>query len=67
MLQAMKKFRLGRDEREAMRAAGRFNAQLLDAVRPLVKAGVSTGEIDRMVHDYIGRQCAPCDLGRQKP
>ena len=52
MLQALKKFRLGRDEREAMRAAGRFNAQLLDAVRPLVKAGVTTGQIDRMVHDY---------------
>jgi methionyl aminopeptidase len=52
MLHALKKFRLGPDEREGMRAAGRFNAQLLDAVRPLVRAGVKTAQIDEMVNAY---------------
>lgn len=35
-----------------MRAACRFNAQLMDYVRPFVKAGTKTGEIDRLVHQY---------------
>lgn len=35
-----------------MRAAGRFNAKLLDFIRPQVKAGVTTGEIDRLIHEY---------------
>ena len=36
-------------EREAMRRAGRFNAQLMDFIRPHVKVGVTTGELDQMV------------------
>jgi len=39
-------------ERDAVRNAGRFNAQLMDYVRPHVKAGVTTGELDRLIHDY---------------
>lgn len=39
-------------ERDAMRAAGRFNAQLMDFVRPYVKPGVTTGELDRLVQEY---------------
>lgn len=35
-----------------MRAAGRFNAQLLDFVRPYVRPGITTAEIDRLVHEY---------------
>ncbi len=35
-----------------MRQAGQFNAELLDHIRPMVVAGVSTGDIDREVHDY---------------
>ena len=35
-----------------MRAAGRFNAELLDVVRPHVKPGVKTHEIDRIVYEY---------------
>ena len=35
-----------------MRAAGRFNATLMDFVRPHVKPGASTDSIDRLVHDY---------------
>lgn len=35
-----------------MRNAGRFNAQLMDYIRPFVQAGITTGEIDRLVHEY---------------
>lgn len=37
---------------EKMRIAGKFNAQLMDYIRPFVKAGISTGEINRLVHNY---------------
>lgn len=37
---------------EGMRAAGRFNAQLLAYVKPLAKEGMTTNEIDRLVHEY---------------
>lgn len=39
-------------EIEGMRKACRFNAQLMNYIRPLVKAGMSTAEIDRLVHEY---------------
>jgi methionyl aminopeptidase len=39
-------------EREGMRRAGRFNAQLLDFIRPHVKAGVTTLELDRLAYAY---------------
>ena len=35
-----------------MRKACQFNAQLMDYIRPFVKPGITTGEIDRLVHDY---------------
>ena len=35
-----------------MRAAGRFNAQLLDVVRPHVKPGVETRELDKIIHEF---------------
>ena len=35
-----------------MRAAGRFNAELIDFIRPHVVAGTTTGEIDRLVYEY---------------
>lgn len=43
---------LNEHQRELMRNACRFNAQLMDYVRTQVKEGVTTGEIDRMVHEY---------------
>ena len=46
------KIRLIEEEREMMRAASRFNAELLDVVRPDVKPGVKTDEIDRIIHEY---------------
>lgn len=41
------------DEIEKMRVAGRLAAQVLQMIRPYVKAGVTTGELDRLCHDYI--------------
>lgn len=37
---------------EGMRVACRFNAQLMNYIRPLVKAGMSTEEINTLVHEY---------------
>jgi methionyl aminopeptidase len=38
---------------ESMRKAGRLAASVLDYITPYVKPGVSTGELDRLCHDYI--------------
>ncbi len=40
-------------ELEKMRVAGRLAAEVLEMIGPHVKAGVSTGELDRLCHDYI--------------
>lgn len=40
------------EEREGLRAAGRFNSQLMDFVRSRVQAGVTTGFLDHLVHEY---------------
>ena len=39
-------------ERDAMRTAGQFNAELMDAVRGMVAPGVTTAAIDKFVYDY---------------
>jgi len=41
------------DEIEKMRVAGRLAADVLEMIESHVKAGVSTGELDRICHDYI--------------
>ncbi len=41
------------DEIEKMRVAGRLAGEVLQMIRPYVKAGVTTGELDRICHDYI--------------
>jgi methionyl aminopeptidase len=41
------------DEIAAMRTAGRLAAEVLDYVAPHVKPGVTTGELDRLCHDYM--------------
>jgi len=52
--------------REMMRRAGQFNAQLMDFIRPHIRAGISTGEIDRMVHTYtLDHGHRPGTLGYQ--
>src|SRR3569623_215074 len=41
------------DEIAKMRVAGRLAAEVLHMIRPHVKAGVTTEELDRICHDYI--------------
>ncbi|HWS04116.1 MAG TPA: type I methionyl aminopeptidase [Gammaproteobacteria bacterium] len=40
-------------EIDKMRVAGRLAAQVLQMIRPHVRAGISTDELDRICHDYI--------------
>ena len=44
---------LTEEEREGIRAAGRFNAQVLDFIRPHVVPGVVTDDLDRMAREFI--------------
>ena len=44
--------RLTSSERAAMRTACAFNAQVMDYLRPAIRPGVSTQEIDVLVHEY---------------
>jgi methionine aminopeptidase type I len=41
------------DEQDKMRIAGRLAADVLDMIGDYVKPGVTTGELDRICHDYI--------------
>ena len=53
-----------KQECERLRAAGRFNAQLMDSIRPFVRVGVTTEEIDQRVHDYtVDHGHTPACLG----
>ncbi len=49
---------------EKMRVAGRLAAEVLEMIEPHVKAGISTGELDRICHDYIvnEQQAIPAPL-----
>ncbi len=38
---------------EKMRIAGRLAAEVLEMIEPHVKPGISTGELDRICHDYM--------------
>jgi methionyl aminopeptidase len=38
---------------QGMRIAGRLAAEVLDFIAPHVKPGVTTGELDRLCHDYM--------------
>ena len=38
---------------EGMRVAGRLASEVLDYITPFVKPGVTTGELDRLCHDYM--------------
>jgi methionyl aminopeptidase len=40
-------------EQQAMRTAGRLAAEVLDMIGPRIAPGMTTGEIDRICHDYI--------------
>jgi methionyl aminopeptidase len=47
-----KKFLKSPHEIEGMRRAGAFNGELMDYIRPFIKAGISTEKIDTLVHNY---------------
>ena len=40
-------------EIEGMRVAGRLGSEVLDFITPYVKPGISTGELDKLCHDYM--------------
>ena len=52
------------EEIEKMRVAGRLAADVLEMIEPHVQAGVTTGELDRICHDYIveTQQAIPAPL-----
>jgi methionyl aminopeptidase len=52
------------EEIEKMRVAGRLAAEVLKMVAPHVQAGVTTGALDRLCHDYIVnvQQAVPAPL-----
>jgi len=41
------------EEVDKMRVAGQLAAEVLDMIGPHVQPGISTGELDRICHDYI--------------
>jgi methionyl aminopeptidase len=52
-----------------MREAGRLASEVLDHVTPFVKAGVTTGELDQICHDYMVniQKTVPAPLNYQPP
>lgn len=52
------------DEIVKMRAAGRTAAEVLEYIEPYIVPGVSTGELDRLCHEYITqvKQAIPAPL-----
>ncbi len=49
---------------EHLRRAGAANAAVLDFIRPFVRAGISTGELDRQIHDFtVSQGYIPACLG----
>ncbi|GBQ50383.1 type I methionyl aminopeptidase [Komagataeibacter sucrofermentans] len=47
-----------------MRAAGQLAARTLDMITPHVREGVTTGELDRLIHDYmLANDAVPATLG----
>ena len=52
------------DEIDKMRVAGRMTAEVLEMIAPHVQVGITTGELDRICHDYITQtlQAIPAPL-----
>ncbi|MEA3290921.1 MAG: type I methionyl aminopeptidase [Pseudomonadota bacterium] len=44
------------EEIASMRIAGRLAAEVLEMIEPYVQPGATTGELDRICHDFITRQ-----------
>ena len=52
------------EDRDGLRQAARFNAKMMDFIRPRIRIGVATGEIDRLVHEYtLDHSHVPACLG----
>jgi methionyl aminopeptidase len=53
----------GPDAFEGMRRAGRLAAETLDFITPHVRPGITTGELDRLCHEFIvGHDAIPAPL-----
>jgi methionyl aminopeptidase len=54
---------------EKMRVAGRLASEVLDYITPFVKPGISTGELDRLCHEYMVnvQQTIPAPLNYAPP
>lgn len=52
------------EEIEKMRLAGRLAGEVLDYITPFVKPGVTTGELDKLCHDFMVdvQGCIPAPL-----
>ena len=54
----------GAEDFESMRRSGRLAAELLDYITPFVIPGVTTGELDRLCHEYtVERGAVSAPLG----
>lgn len=62
--QNARKLLLAEEARDQMRAAGRFNAQLMDQIREIIQPGITTEAIDKLVHTYtLDHGHTPATLG----
>ncbi len=52
LMRRRKRQQVEKEKRIGMREAGRFNAQVMDFIRPFIQPGITTGELDRLVHEY---------------
>src|SRR5688572_6174730 len=59
----------GPEELQRMRIAGRLASEVLDFVAPHVRAGVTTGKLNDLCHDYIVnvQKAVPAPLGYAPP
>ena len=57
------------EEIEKMRIAGRLASEVLDYIAPFVRPGITTGELDKLCHDYqVDVQgCIPAPLNYAPP
>ena len=66
MLHGKRDLILAEVERDAMREASQFNAQLMDFIRPYVQPGITSGELDRLIYEYtLEHNHTPACLGYQ--
>src|SRR6056297_1322162 len=66
MLKKQKKLILTPAQQDCMRRAGRVNSQLMDYLRPHIQAGITTGRIDEMAHQWtVDNGHLPATLGYQ--